>query len=86
MIQHVDAVRAKVTSNGQISLPAHLRGRWRSSSVLVIDKGGYAIVRPIPADPVAALRGVHAGPGPYTDELRAAERVVGAAHEDARLS
>jgi bifunctional DNA-binding transcriptional regulator/antitoxin component of YhaV-PrlF toxin-antitoxin module len=80
----VDPVRAKVTSSGQISLPAHLRGRWRSTSVLVIDKGDYAIVRPIPADPLAALRGAHTGPGPHTDELRAGERASGSEREDSR--
>jgi hypothetical protein len=52
--------------------------------VLVIDKGDYAIVRPIPADPLAALRGAHTGPGPHTDELRAGERASGSEREDSR--
>ena len=68
------SVQAKVTSNGQVSLPAELRHRWGVGSVLVIDRGDYAIVRPIPDDPVAALRGAHAGPGPTTEVVRAAER------------
>lgn len=86
MIIGMSAIRAKVTRNGQISLPAHLRGRWRSTSVLVIDKGDYAIVRPIPADPVGVLRGSHAGPGPHSDELRATERAADATREAARNS
>lgn len=65
---------AKVTLNGQISLPAALRHRWRAVSVLVIDRGNYAIVRPVPADPLAALRGAQAGPGPSLEQARAAER------------
>jgi bifunctional DNA-binding transcriptional regulator/antitoxin component of YhaV-PrlF toxin-antitoxin module len=72
----VDAVRAKVTRNGQVSLPAELRHRWGSASVLVIDRGDYAIVRPIPIDPLTVLRGAHAGPGPSVEQARAAERAA----------
>lgn len=72
----MDAVRAKVTRNGQVSLPAELRHRWASGTVLVIDRGDYAIVRPVPADPLATLRGAHAGPGPTTEQARAAERAA----------
>jgi bifunctional DNA-binding transcriptional regulator/antitoxin component of YhaV-PrlF toxin-antitoxin module len=68
------SVEAKVTRNGQVSLPAELRHRWGAGSVLVIDRGDYAIVRPIPDDPVAALRGAHAGPGPSSETARAGER------------
>ncbi|MGH3503835.1 MAG: AbrB/MazE/SpoVT family DNA-binding domain-containing protein [Nocardioidaceae bacterium] len=70
----MDATRARVTRNGQVSLPAELRHRWATGTVLVIDRGDYAIVRPIPADPLATLRGAHAGPGPTTEQARAAER------------
>lgn len=65
---------ARVTRNGQMSLPAALRRRWDVDAVLVVDRGGYAIVRPIPPDPIAAVRGAHAGPGPSSDEVRAQER------------
>jgi len=68
------SVKAKVTRNGQVSLPAELRHRWGADSVLVIDRGDYAIVRPIPADTVAALHGSHAGPGPTSGQARATER------------
>ncbi|MGH3926473.1 MAG: AbrB/MazE/SpoVT family DNA-binding domain-containing protein [Pseudonocardiaceae bacterium] len=80
------AVRTKVTSNGQVSLPAELRHRWRSPAVLVIDKGNYAIVRPIPDDPVSALRGSHAGTGPASDRVRADERAADAAREETRIT
>ncbi|HZI97721.1 MAG TPA: AbrB/MazE/SpoVT family DNA-binding domain-containing protein [Actinomycetales bacterium] len=72
----MDTVQAKVTRSGQVSLPAELRHRWAAGAVLVIDRGDYAIVRPVPADPVAALRGAHAGPGPSTEETRVAERAA----------
>jgi bifunctional DNA-binding transcriptional regulator/antitoxin component of YhaV-PrlF toxin-antitoxin module len=70
----VSATRAKVTRNGQMSLPAELRHRWGAGSVLVIDRGDYAIVRPIPEDTIAALKGSHAGPGPTSEQARHAER------------
>jgi bifunctional DNA-binding transcriptional regulator/antitoxin component of YhaV-PrlF toxin-antitoxin module len=73
---------AKVTASGQISLPAALRRRWSSAAVLVVDRGDYAIIRPLPVDPVTALKGAHAGPGPTTDEVRAAERHAEVRAED----
>jgi bifunctional DNA-binding transcriptional regulator/antitoxin component of YhaV-PrlF toxin-antitoxin module len=68
------AVKAKVTRNGQVSLPAELRHRWGACSVLVIDRGDHALVRPIPDDTIASLRGAHACPGPTSEEARRAER------------
>jgi bifunctional DNA-binding transcriptional regulator/antitoxin component of YhaV-PrlF toxin-antitoxin module len=73
-----------VTRNGQVSLPAALRHRWGVASVLVIDRGDYAILRPIPEDIIAALQGAHAGPGPATEDARRAEREAEAAHERMR--
>jgi len=70
------STEARVTSSGQISLPAPLRRRWQVDVVLVVDRGEYAVVRPVPSDPIAALRGAHAGDGPSTDEARAAERAA----------
>jgi bifunctional DNA-binding transcriptional regulator/antitoxin component of YhaV-PrlF toxin-antitoxin module len=80
----VTVTQAKVTSNGQVSLPAAIRHRWHVDKVLVVDRGDYAIVRPIPDDVVAALQGVHAGPGPTTEEVRAAERAAESAGESRR--
>ena len=66
--------QAKITRNGQVSLPAAIRHRWNAGSVLIVDRGGYAIVRPVPEDPVAALKGAYAGAGPTAEQARAAER------------
>lgn len=68
------SVTVRVTRNGQVSLPAKLRHRWGVVSVLVIDRGDYAIVRPIPLETVTALRGVRSGPGPSAEQARATER------------
>lgn len=80
----MQTARVKITRTGQVSLPAELRHRWGVGSVLVIDRGDYAIVRPIPADPASAMRGAHAGPGPSTEEARADERAASAAREAER--
>jgi bifunctional DNA-binding transcriptional regulator/antitoxin component of YhaV-PrlF toxin-antitoxin module len=76
--------KAKVTRNGQVSLPAELRRRWQASTVLVLDRGDYAIVRPIPHDPVAALLGAHAGAGVTAEQARTAEREAEAAQQSRR--
>lgn len=82
MMNNVDIIEAKVTKNGQISLPAPIRARWQAGAVLVIDKGDHVIVRPVPDDPIAALRGKFAGPGPTSDEMRAEEREADAEREE----
>ena len=73
-MRRMASIEAKVTRNGQMSLPAELRHRWAAASVLVIDRGDYAIVRPIPPDTVTALRGAHAGPGLTAEQARALDR------------
>lgn len=73
------AIEAKITSSGQVSLPAAVRKRWSVASVLVIDRGDYAIIRPIPADIPTAIRGslaLRETAGPTTDQARAAERAA----------
>jgi hypothetical protein len=52
----------------------------------VIDKGDYAIVRPIPDDPVTVLEGAHAGAGMTTEDARAAERDAEQAAEQRRTA
>jgi AbrB family looped-hinge helix DNA binding protein len=73
-------VRAKVSGNGQVSIPAAVRRRWGSKEVVVIDKGDRVIVRP--ALSLAELRGCYKdAPGPTTDELRAEDRAEEARRE-----
>ncbi len=80
----MSANQAKVTRNGQVSLPAAIRHRWNAGSVLIVDRGGYAIVRPIPEDPVGELQGAYASAGPATDAARALEREAVSSREASR--
>lgn len=64
----------KISQNGQVSIPADARSRWASERVVVVDLGDRVVMRPLPADPVATLRGKHRGRGPDTDEVRRRER------------
>ncbi|MFA7265705.1 MAG: AbrB/MazE/SpoVT family DNA-binding domain-containing protein [Candidatus Nanopelagicales bacterium] len=66
---------ARITSSGQMSLPAALRRRWGTKSVVMVDKGDYIIVRPLPADIAAALEGsLPPANGLTTAQLRKAAR------------
>jgi bifunctional DNA-binding transcriptional regulator/antitoxin component of YhaV-PrlF toxin-antitoxin module len=82
----VDVVALKVTASGQISLPAHLRRRWQVDEVLVVDKGDYALVRPVPRDPVAQLRGSVPATDTSMDDIREQERTLEARVEQERWS
>ena len=73
-----------ISKGGQISVPADIRRRWRTTRVLVEDRGDSLLVRPIPDDPVGAAMGSLAAPGPTTDEARAMLRGEEAADEDRR--
>ena len=64
----------KITSAGQVSLPARVRRRWGTKRVLVEDLGDRVVLRPMPDDPIAAARGILKGRIPGTDVLRARAR------------
>ena len=49
--------RLKITSGGQVSLPAEVRRRWSTKSVSFEDRGDEVILRPFPDDPIRAARG-----------------------------
>jgi bifunctional DNA-binding transcriptional regulator/antitoxin component of YhaV-PrlF toxin-antitoxin module len=78
------STKVLVSRNGQISVPAEVRHRWDTKAVLVIDRGSYAIVRPVPEDTITALRGSYAGPGPTADDARAADRTAEPDKEERR--
>lgn len=69
----------KVSGNGQVSIPAEARSRWRTSRVVVVDFGDRIVMRPLADDPVGALRGKYAGRGP---DSRAARRSTRATQQE----
>lgn len=75
----------RVTSSGQVSVPASVRRRWATTRVRIVDRGDHLVVEPEPENPFAGLQGVFAGPGPSSDELRRELREDDAHAEDRRL-
>ena len=69
----------KVSTNGQVSIPAEARARWMANRVVVVDLGDRIVMRPLPEDPVEAIVGKYRGRGPTSTQARAAERLVAAA-------
>lgn len=49
--------RHRITTAGQVSIPAEIRARWEASTVAIEDEGDRIVVRPVPDDPISALRG-----------------------------
>ena len=72
-----------ISNGGQISVPAAIRKRWGTRTVLAEDHGDELVLRPAPDDPIAAVRGIFAkemSGRPTIDDLR-----TGARNEDADL-
>jgi bifunctional DNA-binding transcriptional regulator/antitoxin component of YhaV-PrlF toxin-antitoxin module len=66
--------KIKITSAGQLSLPARIRRRWGTQNVTIEDRGDSVVLRPIPDDPIAAAAGFLKGRIPPTEEVRARAR------------
>jgi len=64
----------KVSSNGQVSIPAETRARWHADRVIVVDLGDRIVMRPLPDDAVGSLVGKYAKVGPSSDAARRASR------------
>jgi len=64
----------KVSSNGQVSIPADTRARWKADRVVLVDLGDRVVVRPLSEDPVGSIAGKYRGKGPTTVRARAAAR------------
>lgn len=63
-----------VSRNGQVSIPAETRARWKTRQVLVVDLGDRVVMRPVGDDPVRHLRGKYAKQGPTTSRARGDSR------------
>jgi bifunctional DNA-binding transcriptional regulator/antitoxin component of YhaV-PrlF toxin-antitoxin module len=65
----------KITSSGQISLPADVRRRWGVTRVRLVDHGDHVTLEPLPDDVFAATFGMFpAKDGMTSDELRRIDR------------
>ena len=65
----------KVSSNGQVSIPAEARARWNAEQVVVVDLGDRVVVRPLPVEPVGELRGKYRRRGPSSDRIRRQSKI-----------
>ena len=73
----------KITSSGQISLPAEVRRRWGVSRVRLVDHGDHLTLEPVPDDVfMAAFGAFPATDGMTSDEFRATEREEEAEREE----
>lgn len=70
-----------VSRNGQVSIPAETRARWRARRVVVVDLGDRVVMRPLTDRPIDDLNGKYRDRGPSTDRARGQARA-----EDARRS
>lgn len=71
----------KVSSNGQVSIPAEARARWHADRVVIVDLGDRIVMRPLPADPVGSLVGKYRRRGPPFGKARTDARAEEAARE-----
>jgi AbrB family looped-hinge helix DNA binding protein len=49
--------RMRISKGGQISIPAAIRQRWDTSTVVLEDQGRRIVVEPAPDDPIRAAEG-----------------------------
>lgn len=49
--------RLRISRGGQVSVPANVRHRWGTNTVLAEDRGDALVLRPAEDDPLKALRG-----------------------------
>lgn len=66
---------AHVTRGGQVSIPAPIRHRWDTDTLLLEDRGDEVVLRPVPRDPLGAAIGALRLPrGLTTDSMRERSR------------
>jgi hypothetical protein len=75
----------RITTSGQVSLPAAVRRRWKTDAVSIEDLGDRVVIRPLPVDAIAAARGALEGRlRASSSELRSQARKDEAAAEARR--
>lgn len=73
-----------ISRNGQVSIPAETRSRWKARRVIVVDLGDRVVMRPLADDPVGELEGKYHGRGPGSEQARQRARRADAADERRR--
>lgn len=63
-----------VSRNGQVSIPAEARARWKARQVVVVDLGDRVVMRPVSGQPTETLEGKYGGRGPASDQVRRSAR------------
>lgn len=66
-----------VSQNGQVSIPADTRSRWKARRVVVVDLGDRVVMRPLPDDAIEGMEGKYREQGPTTDQARRQARREG---------
>jgi bifunctional DNA-binding transcriptional regulator/antitoxin component of YhaV-PrlF toxin-antitoxin module len=75
----------KITSSGQVSIPAEVRRRWNVERVRMIDHGDHITFEPLPDNVWEASIGAFENTSGLTvDEMRAIERREEAEREERR--
>jgi bifunctional DNA-binding transcriptional regulator/antitoxin component of YhaV-PrlF toxin-antitoxin module len=75
MITFMSMKQLKITRGGQVSIPAEIRHRWRTSRLSLDDRCDEIVLRPAPDDPIQALKGaLRLGEGLTSDDVRRIER------------
>jgi bifunctional DNA-binding transcriptional regulator/antitoxin component of YhaV-PrlF toxin-antitoxin module len=75
-------MRMKISKGGQISVPALIRRRWGSSTVVLHDEGHRIIIEPVADDAIGAAEGVlaaefgHLREGRLRDQARSDEQAA----------
>jgi bifunctional DNA-binding transcriptional regulator/antitoxin component of YhaV-PrlF toxin-antitoxin module len=72
----------RMSSNGQVSIPAAARERWHADRLLVVDLGDHVVLRPVSGDPIGQLRARYRRVS--TDQMRALARAEDEEAEDRR--
>lgn len=73
-----------VSRNGQVSIPADTRARWKARQVIIVDLGDRVVMRPLGDDMVGTLEGKYRGRGPSTDRARKQARAEDALRDRTR--
>lgn len=63
-------MRIRISKGGQISLPAEIRRRWSTDSLLVEDLGDRVVLRPMPSDPLGTAMGAFPSRKTSVDQAR----------------